>query len=506
MDSRWGFVFLACMSAAAAADEPRDGVLDPSYGDGGVALHVSADGGNIVLGELFDAVLQPDGKLLLVGQAQQLNAPTAWRPLPAVVRLNADGSRDTQFGLDGVSVYPLDYDFDDRGGGAKSAVVLEGGRIVVVGGIVSDDFGPYYRRCLLVYALDATGALDPDYGPGPGPTCTDFGDTGIQQNVMLLTGGIADAGDGKVYVAGPGSVAAPRPSVVARLDAAGRFDNSYSSDGRVWLDDDLGFEGYATPVLVTPGDGTLYIATRKIRTQLPPLIGALKLDSNGIAVASFGDAGYAGLTFTTNDVIQTGLAVDGSGAPLVLSYERSLSPLPPGSTPLCNFCVGRFSDTGELSTTFNASGVQPGPPGVARLAIENSEGNGAGLSAQIRPDGRVLLTGNSDGTNQIRQRAMVVSLLPNGSLDPRFGPIDTPGRVTLFPAGGPEIVQLATVSHLLPGARILVAGLYYPDPSSTMPRHMFTVRLQDDALLTDDFENPASTSTAMDASVTRVGS
>ena len=70
-----------------------------------------------------DAVLQPDGKIVVAGYTQADDSP------PAVARLNADGSPDTTFG-GGAGKVTVDFGVATFG----NAVALQAnGRIVVAG-------------------------------------------------------------------------------------------------------------------------------------------------------------------------------------------------------------------------------------------------------------------------------------------------------------------------------------------------------------------------------------
>ncbi len=80
-------IFLSLESIARAA-----GVLDPTFGTNGRVTTDISD-----LAEARAVVVQPDGKIVVVGFAR-LNGSID----PAVVRYNSNGSLDTEFGSGGI--------------------------------------------------------------------------------------------------------------------------------------------------------------------------------------------------------------------------------------------------------------------------------------------------------------------------------------------------------------------------------------------------------------------
>ena len=103
-------------------------VLDPQFGSGG-CVEVAFDLGGGLRDDLYDLVLQPDGKLLLAGSAEWGGGDTDF----AVARLNPGGALDAGFGFGG----KLAIAFDLAGGSpdfARSVAVGENGKIVLAGG------------------------------------------------------------------------------------------------------------------------------------------------------------------------------------------------------------------------------------------------------------------------------------------------------------------------------------------------------------------------------------
>jgi uncharacterized delta-60 repeat protein len=101
------------------------GAPDPTFGTGGqVIVDVAAGGGSA-----YAVAVQPDGKVIAVGQAVATAAQPTSDIRFAVVRLNSDGSLDSTFGAGG-KVLVL---FDQGASSASAVAVQSDGKIVGVG-------------------------------------------------------------------------------------------------------------------------------------------------------------------------------------------------------------------------------------------------------------------------------------------------------------------------------------------------------------------------------------
>src|SRR5262249_21212472 len=99
-----------------------DGSLDASFGTGGIAVVIPPPAPSIP-GQARNVVLETDGKIVVGGRE---DSPTSGSAI-MVARLNADGSVDTTFGVNGIAVAT-------PGSGRGEAVALEpDGRIVEAG-------------------------------------------------------------------------------------------------------------------------------------------------------------------------------------------------------------------------------------------------------------------------------------------------------------------------------------------------------------------------------------
>src|SRR5262249_41395485 len=131
-----------------------DGSLDKSFGGSG---KVTTDLGSLY-DEAFDVLLQPDGKIVAVGQV----GSSSGRSL-ALVRYNADGSLDTSFGgstAKGKVITSISKGSFDVG----LAAALEADGKIVVAGMTQPKNVRYTDLFLVRYNAD--GSLDSSFGSG----------------------------------------------------------------------------------------------------------------------------------------------------------------------------------------------------------------------------------------------------------------------------------------------------------------------------------------------------
>jgi uncharacterized delta-60 repeat protein len=166
-----GRILLAGRSTTAGAVVARlraNGALDPDFdGDG----RVTVPGG----GSLVAVLVQPDGKVLVAGNA-------AGSQMMTVTRLNRNGSFDTTFSGDGTA----SVDIGPMADLAGDAVLQPDGKIVVAGSTQGDGFG--------VARLNPDGSLDPSFG--------DAGKANVNFSVAAFGLAATRQSNGRIVVAG----------------------------------------------------------------------------------------------------------------------------------------------------------------------------------------------------------------------------------------------------------------------------------------------------------------
>ena len=183
-----------------------DGTLDTSFAGAGAGTSVVDFGGVDTVNAMLQ---QPDGKLVLVGSTSAGGGDFA------IARLNADGTPDTGFSGDGMQT--VDFGGADT---ANAVALAPDGKIVVAGqGGASSD--------MAVTRLNPDGSVDTAFAPAtPGTAFVDFGG-------MDAGNGVAIQADGKIVVDGGTDAVGSGDFAVARLNADGSLDASFSGDGKL---------------------------------------------------------------------------------------------------------------------------------------------------------------------------------------------------------------------------------------------------------------------------------
>lgn len=214
----------------AVARFDRDGTLDPTFGGDGTVttdishLYESLESANAV-------AIQGDGRILVAGTRQEENCCATSQV--ALARYDPDGSLDDSFGRTGTVVSGV-------GGGASGVAVQWNGKIVVAANAS--------RFAVARYNLD--GTLDRTFGHR-GAVYTDFAGPSV-------TAGMAIQGNGRIVVAGSAFIDGQYDFAVARYLATGALDPDFGIDGKVMTNfagrDDVGH------ALALQGNGKIVVA------------------------------------------------------------------------------------------------------------------------------------------------------------------------------------------------------------------------------------------------------
>ncbi|MEI9939169.1 MAG: delta-60 repeat domain-containing protein [Pseudomonadota bacterium] len=276
--------------ATVVAKFTPEGSLDTSFGDNGYAIRNVAVG---LAGELARGIaLQSDGKIIVSESVEHKDAADARDRDIAVLRFNADGTKDSDFGEDGVKIIDLSdgvlVGTSFLADSAWGLGVYPDDRIVVEGGLVAasktdTDFA--------LVRLTKDGEFDSTFGAsGVFTLDTQIGDPLVSnnaspRNLTILPGnqGIIGAG----YQPVPGADTKP---CVFRVTNAGKLDETFGVDG-VFSESILTeqTEAYAA---VPQSDGSLVTAGygRELSTETTDIV-SLRLKPNGTRDTTYGNAG-----------------------------------------------------------------------------------------------------------------------------------------------------------------------------------------------------------------------
>jgi uncharacterized delta-60 repeat protein len=196
-----------------------DGWLDTTFGDGRQTVDFNSgdDYGNSVA---VDSI----GRILISGVTYQAATGADF----AVARLNADGSLDTTFGVDGKQI----FDFGNTEDTVRQVIVDDTDRIVVVGDTNQTTTGADFA----VVRLTDDGQLDATFGAG-GALTIDFGSPSDHAN------GLAVDEAGRIVVVGATTSEVTKDDIaVVRLNDDGTLDTGFGEDGKQTVDSDQSWE------------------------------------------------------------------------------------------------------------------------------------------------------------------------------------------------------------------------------------------------------------------------
>ena len=301
-----------------------NGSLDDSFGNGdgivtkGLGKWEGGSGIHVL----------PNGQFLVVGYAEDTNS-SDWKFL--LLKYNADGSPDTNFGTGGVVTTDVSPGLD----WARAVDVQDSGRIIV-GGSTPEN------AALVGY--NSNGTLDPNFGIGG---IMNLGPPGLNEELMDM----ALLNDGRILVGGSENA---DQFYLARYTANGIPDNDFGENGIALLDltpgDDRVYSMIVQPdgkivlggfVLEGPTDGTIDMALARF-------------DSEGNSDPDFGIGGIVikdlgGNLIPGNDEIFD-LVLQNDGKILTMGKSDVLA----NDT---QFLIARFLTDGTLDTTFNGGYV-----------------------------------------------------------------------------------------------------------------------------------------------------
>jgi uncharacterized delta-60 repeat protein len=349
--------FITCGSAIAGGI--THGVLRKHKADGTV-LSTFNDGGNSMIrfiedGETYSVILQPDGKLVIGGVYLQDGSNTGL----VFARFLANGEPDVTFGTFGF----IRYDVSTRREFLRQMVLLPDGKIlaagIINGGVSNNDFlimklnadgsvdeefgvGGYFKKHYGAYAksnelsqitVDNEGRIliagDANYNGGSyqdatlmrvlpnGTVDTDFADEGVFRKQLTVVNDyftdVVVAPDGSIFVAGHGTVNAG--AAVMKLNNAGEVDTEFGTDGIIHIDWSEEEITRAMDILIQPDGKVLVSCTRRNPSDVFAGSAFLyRINADGTADESFGEQGFADLSIFGQKEAPEGLILNEDGS------------------------------------------------------------------------------------------------------------------------------------------------------------------------------------------------
>ncbi|WP_020561603.1 thrombospondin type 3 repeat-containing protein [Methylosarcina fibrata] len=409
------FLLFLLFSASLPLSAAPAGTLDQSFDeDGKLITQAGADFSNA------DALIQQsDGKLVAAGVSRDIFTNERF----SVVRYNADGSLDTGFG--GTGIVNTDIGFGNAA--ALAAAQQEDGSLIVAGfsfnntdndftlvrytrsgvldtgfngtGIVitpvgSADDGAFavvqdssktvtaagFSRisgtddfALVRYNLD--GTLDTRFG-SDGKVTTDFGQEGNDVAFALIR-----QSDGKLVAAGYSDNGNNEDFALARYNADGSLDTSFSRDGRVRTPVASGLDRALS--VVQQSDGKLVAAgySEKGDTHV---IAVVRYNADGTLDKSFSKNGKVTTTIGSLDDRAYKVIQLPDGKLLVAGYTQA-------ADDDANFVLVRYNSDGSLDTSFSGDGKL-----ATNFGTSAAPGIDQAFAAVQQNDEQIVLAGASN--------------------------------------------------------------------------------------------------------------
>lgn len=407
--------------AASLARYNTDGSLDRTFGNGGRIA-------TSLLENIVDLVRRPDGRIVAIGA-------TPGGADFGVIQLLPDGTLDVNgFGNRGFASI-------DFAGGADTpqAVVLQSdGKLVIAGSAGGADFG--------VVRLTPSGNLDPIFD-ADGKATIDFGSAVESANDVAI-----DA-NGRIVLAGTAAVGAGGTNdfALARLDASGVLDATFSSDGKVTTDFNQNRDDDARSLVLQSG-GFIVVGGTAIQEKTVPAnfdadFALARYNSSGDLQLGFGTGGKKTIDFTRDTLAPSEdtlgeIALDANGRIVIAGTSAE-----PGLTGRVDVAAARLNGvTGAVDTSTDLNTGGKLYPAFFGIGPDN------GLALALQSDGKWVIAGSTLANASYG----VQRLTANGQADASFG---SGGRVvtdfTEF-VGSTDTAEAVIVQ---PDGKTIVAGL-----------------------------------------------
>ncbi len=347
-----------------------DGSLNTALGEDGKIVT------SIPISSFRDATLDDGGNIYFTGKSDENHG----YPKFFVAKFDNTGALDTDFGTDGIAISSMTQD-----GNSRAIIVQNNGQIVTLANNYDDSN-------FAVERFNADGTTDTTFGTG-GIAFTNIGDEAYAKDIAMQA-------DGKIVVVGYtyDSSDGYDKVAIARYNTDGTLDTTFNTTGMIVEDNSGAWSGYGN-----------YLYANKVVVQSDGkiLVGGTA-DGDGLLLVRYNDNGSLDNTFGTGGKVTiddnqyniddiNDMVVDGSGNIFVLGGD--------------DYVVAKFTSTGVLDGTF-------GTDGTAEI---NISGYGEASSLFIATDGKLLIAGSFEDSENYDGKFLVARLNADGTPDMDFG-------------------------------------------------------------------------------------
>lgn len=347
------------------------GLLDPTFGNGGVARISFTNSGS----ELASALaIQSDGKIIVAGYAP-LKSYSAF----AVARLNPNGSLDTLFGNGGKVL----FSFQNNVTASVQGITVQSNGYIVVAGRSNAEFA--------LARFKPNGAFDPGFNGTGKVTVSTANSTdtlvGGAYAVTIQKVTVSGVVQEKLVAAGirPKLAGVDRDMAVLRFNPNGSLDSTFGSGGKVFTN----FTGYSdqAKAVVIDANNNIVVAGHTLTNSAPggQRFALVRYTENGQLDASLGSGGRvaAGILGYGSALYGHGLAIQPDGKITASGYVET------ADFAYADFSVARFNSDGSLDTTFGPAGT-----GIVVTDFYGDKDHAWGGLA-LQADGRIVVVGGA---------------------------------------------------------------------------------------------------------------
>lgn len=405
--------------------------------------------------------VQPDGKIIAAGYADNMTTSPITYSDFALARYNSDGSLDDgspsdstpqdSFGNQGRVITDFNR-WEDR---VNDLAIQPDGKIVLAG---------YASLATGVHAFgmaryNPDGTLDNTFG-SLGKVTTEFGPIRGEAEAVAIQS------DGKIVLAGHYYAALNEDHVaLARYNPDGTLDNYFGDSGKVQTSLGGGScsnnSSRAYDLAIEPDGRLIIVGHAGINGGTPDTCSLVAL-----TVARYNQFGQLDHSFNRNGVVYTSFSSDSfprnSGEAVALQSDGKI--LAAGSVEtspnggLNAFALARYNSDGSLDGTFGEEGKMITPAGPNNTATA--------YSMTVESGGRILLAGTKGRRDYRQQDFFLARYNPNGFLDDSFGVGGTFSVDFGNTDGRGMNNDQANAIAVQPDGKILMAGSSgsYPEP------------------------------------------
>jgi len=360
-----------------------NGTADSSFGSGNGIVTTNLGGTN---NQAYACALQSDGKIVVAGSSNKRVGFSDF----ALVRYNANGTLDSLFGINGISVIPIIGPDGPTTNQAYACVVQPDGKIIVSGSSDKYDTSLFSDNFALIrYLFD--GTIDSSFGlDGNGIVVTSLtgrnDDTNQAYECLLQP-------DGKIIAVGYSTNQQVVPAVTSfalvRYFSNGMIDSSFGVHGNGIVTTNLGGTDNFGYTGVLQSDGKIIVAgtTNKISGGLTHAFALVRYLPNGILDPSFGTNGIV-----VTD-IATGLTANNQAYACIVQPDGKIIAAGWSNNQgivVYNFTLVRYNSDGTLDSTFGVNGMI-----ATNLGGTYSEA----YACALQPDGKIVAVGSSNAKN-----------------------------------------------------------------------------------------------------------